>query len=167
MAKSRGHDHEYLSPRRSRPSVQHPGGLQDAAPAAASPGTGQPSAPDLAPLFPMELIKDVSQQRWIEIPDEVRDICALRPTRLSRAPAREALDRRAPTTIQGVSPRAATSQSPSRRRTTTSRGRRAPVDRDRRRPVGLGLVQACTSSACSARSTWSRFLSPEAVSRIR
>jgi len=52
------------------------------------PGTGQPIGPqDLAPLFPMELIKqEVSQERWIEIPDEVRDILRLwRPSPLYRA----------------------------------------------------------------------------------
>src|SRR5215471_11658588 len=52
------------------------------------PGTGQPIGPqDLAPLFPMELIKqEVSQERWIEIPDTVRDIYRLwRPTPLYRA----------------------------------------------------------------------------------
>src|SRR5213596_2347739 len=52
------------------------------------PGTGQPIGPqDLTPLFPMELIKqEVSQERWIEIPDEVRDIYKLwRPTPLYRA----------------------------------------------------------------------------------
>jgi tryptophan synthase beta chain len=52
------------------------------------PGTGQPIGPqDLAPLFPMELIKqEVSQERWIEIPDEVRDVYRLwRPTPLFRA----------------------------------------------------------------------------------
>ncbi|MBI2553638.1 MAG: TrpB-like pyridoxal phosphate-dependent enzyme [Candidatus Rokubacteria bacterium] len=52
------------------------------------PGTGQPIGPqDLAPLFPMELIKqEVSQERWIEIPDEVRDVFRLwRPTPLYRA----------------------------------------------------------------------------------
>jgi len=52
------------------------------------PGTGQPVGPeDLAPLFPMELIKqEVSQERWVEIPDPVRDILALwRPTPLHRA----------------------------------------------------------------------------------
>jgi tryptophan synthase beta chain len=40
------------------------------------PGTQQPLGPvDLAPLFPMELIKqEVSTERHIEIPDEVRDI---------------------------------------------------------------------------------------------
>src|SRR3989475_4411175 len=52
------------------------------------PGPGQPIGPaDLAPLFPMELIKqEVSRQRWIEIPDEVRDILKLwRPSPLFRA----------------------------------------------------------------------------------
>jgi tryptophan synthase beta chain len=52
------------------------------------PGTKQPIGPqDLAPLFPMELIKqEVSQQRWIEIPDEIRDVYRLwRPSPLFRA----------------------------------------------------------------------------------
>jgi tryptophan synthase beta chain len=52
------------------------------------PGTGRPIGPeDLAPLFPMELIKqEVSQARWIDIPDELRDAYRLwRPTPLHRA----------------------------------------------------------------------------------
>jgi tryptophan synthase beta chain len=52
------------------------------------PGTGQPAGPDdFAPLFPMALImQEVSQERYIEIPDEVRDIYRLwRPTPLYRA----------------------------------------------------------------------------------
>ena len=52
------------------------------------PATGKPlTPPDLAPLFPMELIKqEVSTERLIEIPDEVRDIYKLwRPTTLHRA----------------------------------------------------------------------------------
>lgn len=52
------------------------------------PGTGQPIAPhDLLPLFPMSIIEqEVSQERWIEIPDEVRSIyCQWRPTPLYRA----------------------------------------------------------------------------------
>ncbi|MGQ9815556.1 MAG: TrpB-like pyridoxal phosphate-dependent enzyme, partial [Candidatus Roseilinea sp.] len=52
------------------------------------PGTKQPVGPDdLAPLFPMELIKqEVSKDRWIEIPDPVRDVYKLwRPTPLFRA----------------------------------------------------------------------------------
>jgi tryptophan synthase beta chain len=52
------------------------------------PGTGQPIGPaDLAPLFPMELIKQVvSTDREIEIPDPVRQAYALyRPSPLIRA----------------------------------------------------------------------------------
>lgn len=52
------------------------------------PGTMQPIGPeDLAPLFPMELIKqEVSGESWIEIPDEVRDAYRIwRPTPLYRA----------------------------------------------------------------------------------
>jgi tryptophan synthase beta chain len=52
------------------------------------PGTKQPIGPqDLAPLFPMELIKqEVSKERWIGIPEEVRDIYKIwRPSPLFRA----------------------------------------------------------------------------------
>jgi tryptophan synthase beta chain len=52
------------------------------------PGTGEPIGPDdLAPLFPMAIIgQEVSRERWIEIPDPVRDIYRLwRPTPLYRA----------------------------------------------------------------------------------
>jgi tryptophan synthase beta chain len=52
------------------------------------PGTGQPLGPDdLAPLFPMGLIKqEVSAERYIEIPEPVREIYKLyRPTPLIRA----------------------------------------------------------------------------------
>src|SRR5437879_12871181 len=52
------------------------------------PGTGQPVGPaDLAPLFPMALIaQQVSQDKTVEIPDEVRDIYRMRrPTPLYRA----------------------------------------------------------------------------------
>lgn len=52
------------------------------------PGTGQPLGPDdLAPLFPQSLImQEMSAERYIEIPDEVRDIYTLwRPTPLYRA----------------------------------------------------------------------------------
>lgn len=52
------------------------------------PGTKQPLGPDdLAPLFPMELIKqEVSQERWIDIPEEVLDIYKIwRPSPLIRA----------------------------------------------------------------------------------
>ncbi len=55
-------------------------------PAVLHPGTGQPIAPDdLAPLFPMSLIEqEVSQERWIEIPDEVQSI--YRQSRTHRQP---------------------------------------------------------------------------------
>lgn len=52
------------------------------------PGTLQPIGPEaLAPLFPMELIKqEVSTEKWIEIPEEVREIYKLwRTTPLYRA----------------------------------------------------------------------------------
>lgn len=52
------------------------------------PGTKQPIGPEaLAPLFPMELIKqEVSNERWIDIPEEVQDLYRLwRPTPLHRA----------------------------------------------------------------------------------
>ncbi len=52
------------------------------------PGTGKPIGPDdLAPLFPMGLIlQEVSQDRFIDIPQEVLEILSLyRPTPLMRA----------------------------------------------------------------------------------
>ena len=52
------------------------------------PATGKPIGPqDLAPIFPMELIKqEVSTERWIAIPQEVLDVLSLwRPTPLVRA----------------------------------------------------------------------------------
>src|SRR3954463_15707285 len=62
--------------------------LKQPAPPPLHPGTGQPIGPqDLAPLFPMELIKQVvSTDREIEIPDPVRQAFALyRPSPLIRA----------------------------------------------------------------------------------
>ena len=52
------------------------------------PGTKRPIGPqDLAPLFSMELIKqEVSQERWIDIPEEVQEVYRLwRPSPLYRA----------------------------------------------------------------------------------
>jgi tryptophan synthase beta chain len=52
------------------------------------PGTREPIGPEaLAPLFPMELIKqEVATDKWIDIPDEVRDVYTLwRPSPLYRA----------------------------------------------------------------------------------
>src|SRR2546423_14010708 len=69
--------------------------LPTPAPPVLHPGTGQPIGPaDLAPLFPMALImQEVSQERWIDIPEAVRDVYRLwRPTppyrarRLEQAP---------------------------------------------------------------------------------
>jgi len=50
----------------------------EAPPPVLHPGTGEPIGPeDLAPLFPMALIEqEMSSERWIEIPDEVRQILA-------------------------------------------------------------------------------------------
>ena len=53
-----------------------------------NPGTKEPIGPDaLAPLFPMDLImQEVSTEKWVEIPDEIRDIYSLwRPTPMYRA----------------------------------------------------------------------------------
>ena len=49
---------------------------------------GNPIGPEmLAPIFPMGLIEqEVSQERWIDIPEEILDIlCRWRPTPLRRA----------------------------------------------------------------------------------
>ncbi len=62
--------------------------LPEPLPPVLHPGTKQPITPDdLAPLFPMELIKqEVSTERYIEIPEELQDIFRLwRPTVLYRA----------------------------------------------------------------------------------
>jgi tryptophan synthase beta chain len=74
------------------------------------PGTKEPIGPEaLAPLFPMELIKqEVSTEKWVDIPEEVRDIYKIwRPTPMFRAHGLEkALD--TPAKIyykyEGVSP---------------------------------------------------------------
>ncbi|MBF0252681.1 MAG: TrpB-like pyridoxal phosphate-dependent enzyme [Candidatus Omnitrophica bacterium] len=53
-----------------------------------NPATGKPIGPeDLAPIFPMSLIEqEVSQERYIDIPDEVREVYKIwRPTPLRRA----------------------------------------------------------------------------------
>jgi tryptophan synthase beta chain len=66
--------------------------LPEPLPLVLHPATKQPIKPeDLAPLFPMELIKqEMSTERYIEIPDEVRDIYRLwRPTTVYRAIALE------------------------------------------------------------------------------
>jgi tryptophan synthase beta chain len=62
--------------------------LPEPPPPVLHPGTHEPVGPDdLAPLFPMDLIlQEVSQDRYVEIPEEVRDIYRLwRPSPLYRA----------------------------------------------------------------------------------
>jgi tryptophan synthase beta chain len=62
--------------------------LPKPAPPPLHPGTLQPIGPEaLAPIFPMALIEqEVSQQRWIDIPEEVLDILMIwRPSPLVRA----------------------------------------------------------------------------------
>jgi tryptophan synthase beta chain len=57
-------------------------------PAVLHSGTGQPIGPaDLAAIFPMPLIlQEVASERWVEIPEPVRDVYKLwRPTPLHRA----------------------------------------------------------------------------------
>ena len=103
--------------------------LPEPAPPVLHPGTREPIGPaDLAPLFPMELIKqEVSTERFIEIPEPVREAYRIyRPSPLIRALGLErALD--TPAHIyykyEGVSARRApTSRTrPSRRPSTTRR----------------------------------------------
>ncbi|NLH73814.1 MAG: TrpB-like pyridoxal phosphate-dependent enzyme [Verrucomicrobia bacterium] len=62
--------------------------LPEPVPPPLHPGTKQPLTPDaLAPVFPMNLImQEASTERWIEIPEPVREIYALwRPTPVFRA----------------------------------------------------------------------------------
>jgi len=62
--------------------------LPEPLPPGLHPGTKKPLSPeDLAPLFPLDLIKqEVSTERWIEIPEEIQEIYRLwRPTALHRA----------------------------------------------------------------------------------
>ena len=62
--------------------------LPEPLPPVLHPGTGQPVGPaDLAPLFPMGLIEqEVSQERYIDIPEEVQEIYRIwRPTPMVRA----------------------------------------------------------------------------------
>lgn len=62
--------------------------LPEPVPPPLHPGTKQPLGPaDLEPIFPMGLIRqEVSQERWIEIPEEVREVYRIwRPSPLVRA----------------------------------------------------------------------------------
>jgi tryptophan synthase beta chain len=84
--------------------------LPTAAPPVLHPGTMQPIGPDdLAPLFPMAIIEqEVSTERYLEIPDPVRDVLKQwRPSPLYRA-RRFEKELRTPARIyykyEGVSP---------------------------------------------------------------
>ena len=108
--------------------VQHHPDLPAPLPPYLHPATGQPLAPqDLAPIFPMELIEqEVSQERWIPIPDEVQRIYRLwRPTPAAPGPApgsRPSRPRPASTTrTRASAPPAATSPTPPWPRPTTTR----------------------------------------------
>ncbi len=129
------------------------------------PGTGQPIGPDdLAPLFPMALItQEVSTERYIEIPEPVREMYRLwRPTPLVRARRLEKLlDTPAHIYYKNESVSPAGSHKPN---TAVAQafynkqaGRQADLHRNRRRAVGLGPgLGLPTSSAWSARCSWSR-----------
>ena len=114
-------------------------------PAVLHPGTGGPIGPsDLEPLFPMSLIaQEVSTERWIEIPDPVRDIYRMwRPSPLIRARRLEkALDTPAKIFFkyEGVSP--AGSHKPNTAVAqafyNSEAGVKRLTHRNGRRPVGL------------------------------
>ena len=118
-----------------------PGAAAAAAPSRAPASRSGPA--DLAPLFPMALIKQVvSPDREIEIPEPVREAYALyRPSPLYRAHRLEkALD--TPAHIyykyEGVSPSGSHKPNTALAAGLLQQGggREAPGDRDRRRPVG-------------------------------
>ena len=114
------------------------------------PGTGQPAGPDdLAAFFPMGLIaQEASTERYIDIPDEIRDIYRIwRPTPLIRATGLEKAlglrdDQRIFFKYEGVSPsgshksNTAVAQAFYNQRS----GRQASRHRDRRRSVGQRAV---------------------------
>jgi tryptophan synthase beta chain len=88
-------DYKILLPEKSLPTRWYnvAADLPFAMPPPMHPGTHKPlEASDLAPIFPMSLIEqEMSQERWIDIPGEVREILRLwRPTPLRRARRLEA-----------------------------------------------------------------------------
>jgi tryptophan synthase beta chain len=83
-------DTKFLLPEKELPTAWYniQADLPEPLPPVLHPGTKQPVGPqDLAPLFPMALIQqEVSTERYIAIPEEVREIYKLwRPTPLYRA----------------------------------------------------------------------------------
>jgi len=138
------------------------------------PGTHQPIGPDdLAPLFPMSLIaQEVSTERYVEIPDPVRDVYRLwRPTpALPRAAAgagagpagRRAHLLQVRGHQPGRQPQAETR--PCRRVLQRRGGREADHHRDRGRPVGqLAGVWPAPSTASSSRLHGQGLLRAEAL----
>ena len=122
--------------------------LPSAPPPPLHPGTREPVGPDdLAPLFPMEIIRqEVSQDREVPIPDEVRALYSMwRPTPLVRALGLEqALGTRSRIfyKYEGVSP-GGIAQAEHRGPAGLVRqggGRPAARDRDGCGPVGLGAL---------------------------
>ncbi len=146
--------------------------LPKAAPPVLHPGTGQPIGPaDLAPLFPMELIKQVvSTEREIEIPEPVRQAYALyRPSPVYRAHRLEkALDTSAHIyyKYEGVSPSGSHKPNTAHRAGLLQQaGRRhAPGHRDGRRAVGLrARLRGCDVRPRGQGLHGPRELRPEAV----
>ena len=136
------------------------------------PGTGEPIGPgDLAPLFPMELIKQVvSQDRYIEIPDQVREAYTPLPAEpaLPRAPAREGARYARPHLLQ-VRGRQPVGQPQAehgdRRRRSTTRRRASPGSRPRPAPAS-GAARSRSPAPFRARGQGlhgPRELRPEAV----
>ncbi len=127
------------------------------------PGTGQPIGPDdLAPLFPMALIlQEVSQDRWVDIPDPIREAYALwRPTPLHRARRLEAAlgtPARIYYKYEGVSPPG--SHKPNTALAQAYFNKQEGVARLATETGagqwGSALAFACNIFASPARSTWS------------
>ena len=77
-----GYQDHLAGDRASHALVQHRPDLPVPPPPVLHPGTHGPVGPDdLAPLFPMDLIlQEVSSERFIEIPEEMREYrCGARP----------------------------------------------------------------------------------------
>ena len=129
------------------------------------PGTKQPVPPEaLLAIFPENLVQqEMSPERWVEIPEPVRDIYALwRPTPLLRA-VRFEKALQTPAHIyykyEGVSPAGSHKVNTSVRAGLLQQGGRhqAPGHRDRRRASGARRWRwPASCSAWSATSTWSR-----------
>ena len=97
--------------------VQHSGGPCTPLPPPLNPATGQPASPADLSFFPMNLIEqEMSQERWIDIPEPVLEkLLIWRPTPLYRAFRLEKF-LGTPAHIyfkhEGVSPAGATSRTP-------------------------------------------------------